>query len=64
VQRTNTDFLAGEAHAHAETVPHRIVVSDRGLAEGNLEYKSRQETEAQAVPVAEILSFIQARISR
>ena len=45
-------------------IPHRIVVSDRGLAEGNLEYKSRQETEAQAVPVADILSFIQARISR
>lgn len=45
-------------------IPHRIVVSDRGLAEGNLEYKSRQETEAQAVPVADVLSFIQARISR
>lgn len=44
-------------------IPHRIVVSDRGLAEGNLEYKSRQETEAQAVPVADILSYIQARIS-
>ncbi|MBS7663323.1 proline--tRNA ligase [Pseudomonas lalucatii] len=45
-------------------IPHRIVVSDRGLADGNLEYKSRQETEAQAVPVGDILSFIQARISR
>jgi prolyl-tRNA synthetase len=44
-------------------IPHRIVVSDRGLAEGNLEYKSRKETDAQAVPVADILSFIQARIS-
>ncbi|WP_417662993.1 proline--tRNA ligase [Pseudomonas sp.] len=45
-------------------IPHRIVVSDRGLAEGNLEYKSRIETEAQAVPAADILSFIKARISR
>ncbi|QLC74294.1 proline--tRNA ligase [Pseudomonas sp. LPB0260] len=45
-------------------IPHRIVVSDRGLADGNLEYKSRQETDAQAVPVADILPFIQARISR
>lgn len=44
-------------------IPHRIVVSDRGLAEGNLEYKSRKETDAQAVPVADIMSFIQARIS-
>lgn len=45
-------------------IPHRVVVSDRGLADGNLEYKSRTETEAQAVPLAEILSFLQARISR
>jgi len=45
-------------------IPHRVVVSDRGLAEGNLEYKSRAETDAQAVPLAEIMSFLQARISR
>jgi prolyl-tRNA synthetase len=45
-------------------IPHRIVVSDRGLADGNLEYKSRRETEAQAIPVAEVLSFIQARTGR
>lgn len=45
-------------------IPHRIVVSDRGLAEGNLEYKSRTESEAQALPVAEVLSFIKGRVSR
>ncbi|BBP69260.1 proline--tRNA ligase [Pseudomonas sp. Seg1] len=45
-------------------IPHRIVVSDRGLAEGNLEYKSRTEGEAQALPVADVLSFLQARIRR
>ncbi|MEK1942602.1 MAG: proline--tRNA ligase [Pseudomonas sp.] len=45
-------------------IPHRIVVSDRGLAEGNLEYKNRRETEAQAIPVADVLSFIQARTGR
>lgn len=45
-------------------IPHRVVVSDRGLAEGNLEYKSRAETEAQAVPLADILPFLQARIRR
>jgi prolyl-tRNA synthetase len=43
-------------------IPHRVVVSDRGLAEGNLEYKSRKETEAQNVPVADILSFLKNRI--
>lgn len=45
-------------------IPHRIVVSDRGLAEGNLEYKSRAETEPQAIALADILPFLQARISR
>lgn len=45
-------------------IPHRIVISDRGLAEGNLEYKSRTEDAAQALPVDEVLSFIQARVRR
>ncbi len=45
-------------------IPHRIVVSDRGLAEGNLEYKGRTESDAQALPVADVLSFLQARIRR
>jgi prolyl-tRNA synthetase len=45
-------------------IPHRIVVSDRGLAEGNLEYKSRTEPQAQALPVADVLSFIKGRINR
>ena len=45
-------------------IPHRVVVSDRGLAEGNLEYKSRAETDPQAVPLAEILPLLQARIRR
>lgn len=45
-------------------IPHRIVVSDRGLAEGNLEYKSRTEAEPQALPVADVLAFLQARIRR
>jgi len=43
-------------------IPHRIVVSDRGLNEGNLEYKGRDQSEAQVLPAAEILSFIAQRI--
>ena len=45
-------------------IPHRIVVSDRGLADGNLEYKHRTEQDAQALPVNEVLTFLQARIRR
>ncbi len=43
-------------------IPHRIVVSDRGLNEGNLEYKGRDQTEAQVLPAADILAFIAQRI--
>ncbi|BAU76082.1 proline--tRNA ligase [Metapseudomonas furukawaii] len=45
-------------------IPHRIVVSERGLADGNLEYKSRRETDSEAVPVADVVSFITARVNR
>ena len=45
-------------------IPHRIVVSDRGLAEGNLEYKHRTEQDAQPLPLNEVLTFLQARVRR
>ncbi|GAB3382382.1 proline--tRNA ligase [Azotobacter armeniacus] len=45
-------------------IPHRIVVSERGLAEGTLEYKSRRETEVQAIPAADLPSFLSNRIGR
>ena len=44
-------------------IPHRIVVSDRGLAEGQVEYKSRRETEARSMPLADLLPFLKDRIS-
>ncbi|MFZ6742933.1 proline--tRNA ligase [Undibacterium sp. JH2W] len=44
-------------------VPHRIVIGDRGLKEGKLEYLGRRDTEASNVPVAEMLSFIQAKMA-
>ena len=45
-------------------VPHRVVIGDRGLKEGNLEYQGRRDTEATPVPVAEILSFIKGKIQQ
>ncbi|WAF84580.1 proline--tRNA ligase [Metapseudomonas otitidis] len=45
-------------------IPHRVVVSERGLADGNLEYKNRRETESQPVAVDDVLSFIKARLNR
>ncbi|GGI20196.1 proline--tRNA ligase [Oxalicibacterium faecigallinarum] len=44
-------------------VPHRIVIGDRGLKEGKLEYQGRRDTEATAVAPAEMVAFIQARLA-
>lgn len=39
-------------------IPHRIVVSDRGLAAGTLEYKGRKDADKQDVAVDGILPFL------
>ena len=44
-------------------VPHRVVIGDRGLKEGNLEYQGRRDTEATVVPLEQMLSFLQAKLS-
>jgi prolyl-tRNA synthetase len=43
-------------------IPHRVVVGDRGLSEGKLEYKGRTDAEAQMLPVDEICAFLKARL--
>ena len=40
-------------------IPHRIVIGERGLAEGKVEYKARTATEAQNLLVNDVISFIQ-----
>ncbi len=44
-------------------IPHRIVVGDRGLEAGSIEYKGRRDAEKQEVAVGEIVNFLQSRIS-
>ncbi|WP_375177159.1 proline--tRNA ligase [Marinobacter mobilis] len=39
-------------------IPHRFVVSDRGLKAGTLEYKGRRDADKQDIPVADALSFL------
>lgn len=41
-------------------IPHRIVIGDRGLAEGKVEYKARVSAEAQNLLASEVTSFIQS----
>jgi prolyl-tRNA synthetase len=45
-------------------VPHRVVIGERGLKEGNLEYQGRRDSEATAVPVADALAFIKGKIQQ
>ncbi len=44
-------------------IPHRIVVGERGLTEGQVEYKGRQQTEAQNVSLTEIGDYILTQLN-
>lgn len=44
-------------------IPHRVVVSDRGLKEGMLEFQSRSETTGMKIAQHEALGFIKERIA-
>ena len=44
-------------------VPHRLVISDRGLKEGQFEYQHRRDTAATKVPAAAALSFLQSKLA-
>ena len=39
-------------------IPHRIVISDRGLMQATVEYKSRTDPDAQTVSLHQIVSFM------
>ena len=43
-------------------VPHRVVLSDRGLKEGQLEYQGRRDEAATKVPAADVAAFVKARL--
>jgi prolyl-tRNA synthetase len=43
-------------------VPHRVVIGERGLKEGNLEYQGRRDAEATAVACADMVAFIQGKL--
>ena len=39
-------------------IPHRVVVSERGVAAGTLEYRARDESESRAVSEDELLTLL------
>jgi prolyl-tRNA synthetase len=43
-------------------VPHRVVLSDRGLKDGKVEYQGRRDAQATPVAAAEALDFLRQRL--
>jgi len=43
-------------------IPHRIVIGERGLKEGMVEYKGRRDAESRQIPVQDIVKFIHSKI--
>ncbi|MBS1142059.1 MAG: Prolyl-tRNA synthetase, bacterial [Proteobacteria bacterium] len=43
-------------------IPHRVVIGERGLKEGQVEYKSRTDAEATMVAQGEILPLLQGKL--
>ena len=44
-------------------IPHRIVIGDRGLESGMIEYRARSSEENQDIPVDQLLEFLGTAIS-
>jgi prolyl-tRNA synthetase len=59
------DARPGVKFADAELIgiPHRVVVGERGLEAGRLEYRHRRATESEEFDAAHALSFIRSRIA-
>jgi prolyl-tRNA synthetase len=43
-------------------IPHRIVVGERGLKEGVIEYQGRRDREPKKVPRAEVVSQLRSKL--
>jgi prolyl-tRNA synthetase len=59
------DARPGVKFADAELlgIPHRLVVGERGLEAGKLEYRGRRDTESQEFPLDDALNFIRSRMA-
>jgi prolyl-tRNA synthetase len=59
------DARPGVKFADAELlgIPHRVVVAERGLEAGKLEYRHRRDTASTEFPLGDALAFVRARLS-
>ncbi len=44
-------------------IPHRVVIGDRGLKNGTLEYRDRRSDNNEDIPISEIESFLMSKIA-
>jgi prolyl-tRNA synthetase len=58
------DARPGVKFADAELlgIPHRLVVADRGLESGKLEYRQRRDSASTEFAAGEALEFLRARL--
>jgi prolyl-tRNA synthetase len=42
-------------------IPHRLVVGERGLDAGNIEYKGRQDADKQDISLDSVIDFLKGR---
>jgi prolyl-tRNA synthetase len=42
-------------------IPQRVVIGDRGLKEGKVEYQGRRDDAAQSLDLASVLDFLKAK---
>jgi prolyl-tRNA synthetase len=58
------DARPGVKFADAELIgiPHRLVVGDRSLDTGKLEYRHRRDSESTEIPSAEAVAYIEGRV--
>jgi prolyl-tRNA synthetase len=43
-------------------IPHRIVIGDRGLKEGNIEYQDRRDEKAAPLPLQNAVEFLKSKV--
>jgi len=43
-------------------IPHRIVIGDRGLEAGTIEYKARRNADKQEIPINDLIDFLKNQI--
>jgi prolyl-tRNA synthetase len=44
-------------------IPHRLVLGERGLDKGEIEYKERRTVETQRIALANVVNFLQAKLT-